>query len=362
MIEMNEVRSATLMTPGPVNLHPRVMEALARPMQHHRTAAFRGRVQRVNAELQTVFGTRRPVLTLTASGSGGMEAAMANLISPGERVAVIASGKFGERWAELAAAFGAEARLLTLPWGKSADPAAVERLLAETRPVALFFTYCETSTGSLHPVREIAEIARRHGVLTVLDAITGVLAHPLPMDEWGLDVVVGGSQKAFMLPPGLAFVAVSARAEERLRQSTNARYYLDLRAALDTWEAGDFPWTPAISLLAALEVSLEILLQEGVDQGIARFAAMADRTRRGVRELGLEIYPDVPSNSLTVVKVPEGCDGKTVLDRIESRHGLRLAGGQGKLKGKIWRFGHMGFLTDRDVEASLAAMGDVLRS
>lgn len=358
---MSKERPAVLMTPGPVNLHPRVMEALSAPMQHHRTSAFRARVQHVNGQLQTVFGTKRPVLTLTASGTGGMEAALANLISPGERVAVIASGKFGERWGELAAAYGVEARLLTLPWGESADPSAVERFLDETKPVALFCTYCETSTGSLHPVREIAQIARERGVLTVVDAITGLLAHPLPMDEWGLDAVVGGSQKAFMLPPGLAFVALSARAEERCRKSTNARYYLDLRAALDNWEAGDFPWTPAISLIDALEVALDILLQEGVDQGIARFAHMADRTRKGVAALGLELYPKVPSNSLTVVKVPEGADGKSVLDLIESRHGLRLAGGQGKLKGKIWRFGHMGYLTDRDVEASLAAMRDVIK-
>ncbi|MCA9726462.1 MAG: alanine--glyoxylate aminotransferase family protein [Candidatus Eisenbacteria bacterium] len=359
---MNSADRTILMTPGPVNLHPRVREALGSAIVHHRTGPFRDLVRGVNRRLQQVFATEQPVLILTTSGTGAMEASVANLFSPGDRVGVISSGKFGERWAELAGTYGLEPHLLTVPWGESADPGAVARLLDETSPRGLLFTHCETSTGALHPVREIAAEARRRGVLTVVDGITGLIAHELAMDAWGIDVVVGGSQKAFMLPPGLAFVGLSAQAQDAVRASKNPRYYLDLRPALEQWEAGDFPFTPGVGLIQGLDVALQVIFEEGLAETRARFHRMAERTRDGVRELGLRIYPQHPSDSLTVAQVPEGIDGKAVLDRIVKEDGIRLAGGQGKLKNKIWRFGHMGYLRDEDVEASLAAMKRALQA
>lgn len=349
-------RGPILMTPGPVDLHPRVLEMLGTAIPHHRTGPFRETVRGVHAKLQQVFATEQPVLILASSGTGAMEAAVANLFSPGDSVAVIDSGKFGRRWAELAAAYGLNAHLLTIPWGESADPSAVARLLDETKPRGLFFTHCETSTGSLHPVREITAEAKRRGVLSIVDGITGLIAHELAMDEWGIDAVVGGSQKAFMLPPGLAFLALSEEAQSRVRTSSSPRYYLDLRPALEEWRSGDFPFTPAISLIRGLDVALDVILEEGLTETRARFQRMAARTREGANALGLEIYPRHPSDSLTVVRVPAGIDGKAVLDSIVREDGIRLAGGQGKLKNDVWRFGHMGYLNDKDVEASLRAL------
>lgn len=350
------VRIPSLHTPGPVNAHPRVLEALAQPMRHHRTAAFRETVVETQRRLQAVYRTTQPVVILTASGTGAMEAAVANLGSPGDKVGVVSVGKFGERWAHLAAAYGQQPHLLDVPWGRSADPAAVKELLGRTGARVLFVQYCETSTGALNPLREILEIAREHDVYTVVDAITGLLAHPLPMDEWGADAVIGGSQKAFMLPPGLAFIGLSERAQARVRETTSSRFYFDLRPALDKWASGDFPWTPGISLIQGLNVALEVLLEEGLDAVHARFARLADKARREVQDMGLTIYPERPSNSLTVVEVPEGISGKDVLDRIEREDGIRLAGGQESLKNKIWRLGHMGHYSEADLDHALSAL------
>lgn len=340
----------SLHTPGPVNAHPLVLEALAQPMRHHRTADFRAQVVATQKRLQQVYQTERPVVVLTSSGSGAMEAAVANLCSPGEKVAVVAMGKFGERWAEISAAYGMDVHLLAVEWGKSADPDAVRDLLDRTGARALFLQYCETSTGALNPLQEILALAREREVFTGVDAITGLLAHPLPMDEWGADAVVGGSQKAFMLPPGLAFLGLSERAQARLKETRSPRFYFDLRPALEKWASGDFPWTPAISLVQGLSAALDVLLENGLEAVWDRFADHAGRSRAVARELGLEIFPEHPANSLTVMKVPEGMDGQRLIERIEREFGIRLAGGQGKLKGKIVRLGHMGHYTDADLD------------
>lgn len=353
---------ATLMTPGPVNLHPRVMEAMALPLRHHRTSEFCEVTARINQKLRPVFQTEGPVLTLAGSGTAAMEATVANLTSPGGRAVAIDSGKFGERWTKIAQAYGLDCRTIKVPWGESADPEIVARVLDEHRPDVLLATYCETSTGALHPIQELTQIAREHQVLTVVDAITGLIAHPLPMDEWGVDAVVGGSQKAMMLPPGLAFVALSPQAQEVCHRTTHSRFYLDLRAALAKEKSDDFPYTPAINLLMGLEASLTLFEEEGLPQVWGGFARRAGQTREGLQSLGLSIFPQHPSNSLTVVQVPEDIDGKKSLGWIEREHGIRLAGGQEHLKGRIWRFGHMGYLTEEDVERSLKAVAAALES
>lgn len=352
----------SLHTPGPVNVPPQVVEAMGRPMPHHRTETFQKIVEGANAKLQRVFQTNEPVMTLATSGTGAMEASVCNLLSPGDKAVVVSSGKFGERWGQLTKTYGIETEIIEVPWGEAVDPELVATTLDRVRPKAVYLTYSETSTGVLHPIEELARIAKERNVLSVVDAITGLIAHPLPMDDWGVDVVVCGSQKAIMLPPGLSFIALSKRAQEACAEAKSPRYYLDLRKALKKWEAADFPYTPAVTLIMGLDRSLDLILDEGLDATLARFARMSDRCRAGLGELGLEPYTNSPARSLTVACVPEGVNAKFILDFVERNHHIRLAGGQDSLKGKVLRFGHMGYLKEDDVEAALAAVGDALEA
>jgi aspartate aminotransferase-like enzyme len=354
-----------LFTPGPVEVPPEALLAESRPLIHHRTPEFRAELAKAFEGLRYVFCTEDPVLLLAASGTGGMEAAVANLVSAGDKVAVVRGGKFGDRWAGLARAYGAEVLDLPVEWGQSAEPAAVRAALKSHPGVkVLFLTHSETSTGVRHDVRELAAAAREAGALSVVDAITSLGAMELRTADWGIDVVVGGSQKGFMIPPGLAFVSVGPRAREAAAACKTPRFYFDFARMLKSHEAGDTPFTPAISLVRALLVTLDRMKGEGLEAMWARHARNGAAARAAMKALGLAIYPKIPSEALTTVLAPEGLPSDAIIKDVLKNHGMRMANGQDKLKGRIFRIGHLGMYTAKDIldvvgaiEASLATLG-----
>jgi aspartate aminotransferase-like enzyme len=352
-----------LLTPGPVAVPERVREAMARTLLHHRAPEFLPVLEEVFSGLKQVFQTDRDVLLLACSGSGAMEAAVANVFSAGDRVVVVRGGKFGERWAELCEAYGVEAVCVDVEWGQAVDPAAVRAALDATPDArAVLVQASETSTGVLHPIRELAELVHeKPGRLIVVDGISGVGVHDLPMDAWGLDVVVSGSQKSWMLPPGLAFIALSEAAEQAVGESTGPRYYLDLRKELVSQRKNSTTFTPAVSLIVGLREALRLLLAEGIQNVFARHEAMAHIVRSGAEALGLELYaPTSPAFSCTSIHVPDGLDGKALVKRMRDVYGMTIADGQGKASGKMFRIGHMGDVDGFDMLSAIAGLEMVL--
>ncbi len=356
-----------LFTPGPVAVPERVREAMARTLIHHRAPAFLPVLEEVRANLKLVFQTERDVLLLASSGTGAMEAAVANLFSPGDRVVVVRAGKFGERWAELCDAFGVETVCVDVEWGRAVDPSEV-RAAFESAPdaKALLVQASETSTGAYHPIRELADLVHESPErLMVVDGISGVGVHDLPMDAWGLDVVVSGSQKSWMLPPGLAFIALSDAAERAVNESAGRRYYLDLRKELASQRKNSTTWTPPVSLIVGLREALAMLLEEGLPKLFARHEAMARMVRGACEALGLELFaPESPAFSCTSVRVPDGLDGKALIRRMRDVYGMTVADGQGQASGRMFRVGHMGDLDGFDmlsvvagIEMALADLG-----
>jgi aspartate aminotransferase-like enzyme len=349
-----------LFTPGPVPVPDRVRLAMAQPIIHHRAADFIPVFQKCKAGLQRVFQTESPVLIFASSGTGAMDAAVSNLLSPGDRALVVRGGKFGERWAEICEAYGVHATCIDVPWGQGVDPAELERALeADPEIRAVYLQASETSTASRHPVREIAEIVhRRDDCLVVVDAITAVGVYDLPMDAWGLDVVLSGSQKAFMLPPGLAFMGLSERARSFMQSSRCSHYYFDLEKELASLPTDQTSWTPAVALLFGLAEALDIILeQEGLEQTFARTEKLAHATREAMRAIGLELLaPDAPSPACTAVKVPDGIDGQALRKTLRDQLGYTVADGQGPLKGKIFRIAHLGYFDRFDTIACIAAV------
>jgi aspartate aminotransferase-like enzyme len=355
------MRKSRLLTPGPVAVPERVLLAMAQPLVHHRTPEFAAIFGEVREGLRRVFQTTRDVLVLSASGTGAMEAAVANLVARGDRVLVVRGGKFGERFAELCSAWGADTVCIDVPAGEAVSPAAVDAALARHPDArALFVQACETSTGVWHPVRELAERVRERGPLLVVDGITGVGVQDLPMDAWGIDVLISASQKALLVPPGLAFVALGERAEAALGRASGPRYYFDLRRELREQRRGGTGFTASISLLFGLRESLRMLQEEGLPRVFARHAALAATARAAARALELELFARVPASATTAVRVPAGIDGKLLVRRLREEHGVALAGGQGDLEGRIFRIGHMGATDGLDLLAAFAALEVVL--
>ncbi len=357
-----------LLTPGPTPVPPEVREVMARPIPHHRTPEFQRILKEVAAELKTIFGTAQEVLLLTSSGTGAMEAAVTNLLSPKDQAIVVRGGKFGERWAELCEAHGISVIPIDPPWGKPLGKEHGDQiqtaLKRERRIKAVFTTLCETSTGVRFDVREIAErVHRESDALVVVDAVSGLMADPFAMDAWGIDVAVAGSQKGLMLPPGLSFIALSDRAWAAVPKSQCSKYYFDLTLARQAWADGDTPFTPAISLIMGLAESLRMIKALRPDRIIATHEAHAEMVREKIRALGLELYTDssCASNAVTAVKVPPGIDGKEILKRLKTEHGIVLAGGQGKeLAGRIFRIATMGAIGAEEIHRALAALEQVL--
>ncbi len=358
-----------LMTAGPTPLPPAVSQVMAEPMLYHRAPAFIEVYARVLERLKTVFQTEGDVLMFASSGTGAMESAVANLVRPGEPAVVASCGKFGERWGELCEAYGARTLLHDAGWGLKVEPADLERLLDEEPDAALVFTtLSETSTGVVNDVRELTEVAHRHDALLVVDAVSALGAVPIPQDEWGVDVVVAGSQKALMSPPGLAFASPNERALRRASQLPGRRYYFDwdATAAGQRKDPPDSPFTPAVGLVTALDVALGMIEAEGLEQVFERHRTLGRAARAAVKALGPDAAegpgvhlfgPEDPgANVVTAIALPDDVDGAQVPKLMRDRYGITIAGGQGKLKGKIARIAHCGYFGAFDVLASIAGL------
>ncbi|MGD8817127.1 MAG: alanine--glyoxylate aminotransferase family protein [Acidobacteriota bacterium] len=359
------LKKPRLFTAGPTPLHPDAMRAASGAVPYHRTPEFAARFQRVQKGLQAAFRTAGPVAVLTTSGTGAMEAALASLFAAGDRVVVIAGGKFGERWAEIGRAYALDVVEMTVPPGHAVTPAAVAQQVAESTPVrGLFLTASETSTGTLYEVQPIVEAVRGVApeIVTVVDAITSVGALPIATDDWGLDAVIGGAQKAFMVPPGLAFVACSPRGWQLVdNDSDTPRYYLDLRKYAASAHKSQTPFTPGIGLLLALEASLDAIAEAGGIGALEDNAArLASACRAAAAALDLELLSHAPSPAVTAIKAPEPGTAPEIVAAMRDRHGAQLSGGQGDLKPDIFRIGHIGYVDDLDLLGVLAALEGVL--
>jgi len=354
-----------LMTAGPTPVPPKVSQVMAEPVLYHRAPAFIEVYARCLERLPRVFQTSNDVLCFAASGTGAMESAVVNLTRPGEPALVASCGKFGERWAELCDAHGAATRRLEAGWGSKVEPDALDRALAESGAATVFTTLSETSTGVVNDVRALAATAHAHDALIVVDAVSALGAVPVRQDEWGLDVVVSGSQKALMCPPGLAFASASEEALARAADAAGGSYYFDWQraAAGQRKDPPDSPFTPAVGLFMALDVALGMIEDEGLDRVHDRHRLLGRAAREAARALDLELYgpEDENANVVTAVALPDGIDGAQVPKRMRDRFGITIAGGQGQLKGRILRIAHCGYFGAFDVVIAVAGLEMTLR-
>jgi len=346
-----------LFTPGPVEIPPRILAALAQVPTHHRTDEFRAVVKHVSEELRWLHQTAGEVFMLAASGTGAMEATVVNLMEPGRRALAIAGGKFGERWGSILEAYGLPHDVIEVEWGAAVDTAEVARRLDRDPSIAVVFgTHSETSTGALHDVQALARITRERGRRLAVDAITSVGVHALPQDTWGIDVVVCGSQKGMMIPPGLATISLAPFAAAAIEGDRPPRYYWDLRKARKNLPLGETAFTPPVSLILALRESLAMMREEGLDEVHRRHKRLAHATRAGAEAIGFKVFSSSPSHSVTALTAPSGIDSAAVVKRLRSEHGILVAGGQDRLKGKILRIGHMGNYDFGDILVVLGAL------
>lgn len=351
-----------LLCPGPTPAPEETLLELARPVTFHRSSQFRAVLKEVTEDLGKVFCTTQPVMTITASGTGAMEAAAANLLVPGGKAICLISGRWGERWRNLCKAFGVTAIEVKSEYGEAVPPSALEKVLTEHPDATVVFaTLSETATGVVNDVQGYGAITRDRSQILVVDGISGLGVMPCPMDAWGVDVMVTGSQKALMLPPGLAFIALSDKAWKVVEANYTLpnpprTFYFDLRKYRENLKGNDTPFTPANTMIKALRLSLKRLLEEGLENCYRRHSRMAAAARAAAQGLGLELLAKVPSNGLTVFKVPQGVDGQAILGALEKEHGIRIAGGQDTLKGKILRLAHMGYIDFFEVLAAVAAL------
>ena len=348
-----------LFTPGPTMVPPEVALAEAQPMIHHRTPQFSQIFYEVSEDLKYLFQTKTgEVFTLMSSGTGAMEACVANVLSKGNKALVVVSGKFGERWAELCKCFGIETITIDVENGKAVNPADIDAALRKTKGInVVFTTQCETSTGVVHDIKSISPIVKGHGALLVVDAITGIGVHQLLMDEWNIDVAITGSQKGCMMPPGLAFVCVNSSAWGVIEKTDLPRYYWDFRKMRKNLKDKTTPFTPAVSLVMAMKTALEMIKKEGIENVWKRHARLANATREGAKAIGLELFAGAnSSNVLTAIKAPKGIDVDKIIKKLRDETGVTFTGGQDEMKGKMIRIGHMGYVNDFDVIIAIAAL------
>ncbi|HJS49693.1 MAG TPA: alanine--glyoxylate aminotransferase family protein [Gaiellaceae bacterium] len=351
-------RKRYLMAPGPTPVPPEVLAAGAQPVLHHRGPDFRALMLRTLGRLQEVCRTRNDVLLFTASGSAAFESAVVNLLSPGERVLAVMAGEFGERWAALARAYDVDVHELRYAWGETPRAEDVRARLEETGARTVLLVHSETSTGVVSDVHALAQVAHDTGALVVVDAVSSLGAVPLETDAWGLDVVVAGSQKALMTPPGLSVVTVSSAAWERSRGATLPRFYFDWERMRASLETGSTPFTPAVTIVAGLDVALGLVLEEGLDAAFARHAALGRACREGAKAMGLELFsPDEDRSAIvTAILTPNGVDARELVLALRDRFGITVAGGHGELGSKMFRIGHIGYYDVFDITTALAAV------
>ncbi|MEW6247465.1 MAG: alanine--glyoxylate aminotransferase family protein [Nitrospirota bacterium] len=353
-----------LLAPGPTPVPPEVLLAMARPVIHHRAPEFVQVFAEVREDLKWLFQTRNDVLILASSGTGGMEGSVSNFLSPGDKALCVNAGKFGERWVKLCKTFGAQVAEIKVEWGRAVDPQAVADALKKDPSIkAVYVQASETSTGVAHDVKTLAEIVKPYeGTILVVDAITALGVFDIKTDVWGIDVVITGSQKALMLPPGLAFVSVSEKAWQLAEKAKNGAFYFNFKKERDSQIKNQTAYTPAVSLILGLQEVLKMLKAEGLEAVFARQAALAQAMREGVKAAGLSLFPkESPSDAVTAVSAPEGVDGQAIYKNLRVQYGITAAGGQDHLKGKIFRLSHMGYMDRFDVITALAAVEMVLR-
>lgn len=346
-----------LLAPGPVPVPPRALLAMAKPVIHHRLPEFSAILTKIREDLRYLFQTQQDVLFFASSGTGAMEACVANLFSPGDEVIVVRGGKFGERWGELAETYGLQPIYIDVPWGEAVRVEEVQQAL-EAHPKArgVLVQAHETSTGVKHPVDKLAALTKESEALLVVDAISALGVYPLPFDALGIDAMVAGSQKSLALPPGLSFVALSSRAWERVEQTRSPRYYFDFRREKKALGKETTAFTPAVSLLYGLAEILSRIREVGLETLFAHYARLAGACRAGVAALGLELFAQEPCEALTIVKVPEGVDGARLMKLMREKYQVTMAGGQAKLKGKVVRIAHLGYQGPLDVVMALATL------
>jgi aspartate aminotransferase-like enzyme len=351
-----------LLSPGPTPIPNEVALAMSETMIHHRTPQFNKVFEEARQGLKTLFGTNGDVLMLASSGTGAMEAAVSNLFSPGDKVLVINGGKFGERWLNIANAFGLDPIEVKVKWGQAVKVDVVEKQLKLHPDIqSVMIQASETSTTVLHPIKEIANLTK-NGPLFLVDGVTAVGVLPVPLDEWGIDALVTGSQKALMLPPGLGFIALSERAWQQTKKAKLPRFYFDLNLERKNQAKGSGAFTPAVSLIFGLRASLNMMAREGFDRVYARHARLARATRAAATAMGLKLLaPDSPSPAATGIFLPDGLDADKVLDYLRDQMGVILAEGQDQLKGKAIRIAHVGYMGAFDVITAIAALEMALR-
>jgi aspartate aminotransferase-like enzyme len=353
-----------LFSPGPTMLPPEVLLKMAEPIMHHREPEFEKIFAEIREGLKYLFQTKNEVLIFTSSGTGAMEGAVSNILSKKDKAIVVRGGKFGERWGEICQAYGIEFIPIDVEWGTAVDPKRIKDLLESDRSIRAVYTQAsETSTGVRHPIEAIADLVKRYeDRVIVVDAITGIGVFDLPTDAWGLDVVVSGSQKALMLPPGLSFATLSEKAWKLAEKSDLPRYYFDFKKELKNTKKNQSSYTPAISLFVGLRETLRMIRSEGLEAVFRRHETLAEATRRAVKAMGLELFaPDSPSNAVTAVKIPGGIDGEKLKDLFFEKFGITVAEGQDRAKGKIIRIAHLGYYERLDMVMVISALEMLLR-
>lgn len=346
-----------LFTPGPTPVSEQASLAMAQPIIHHRTKAFESIIQEVREDLRWLFQTKQDPLLIASSGTGAMEGTVTNLFSKGDRVIVVDGGKFGERWWKIGQAYGLETDIIKVEWGRAVEPQEIEKRLKNGNVRGLLVQASESSTGVYHPIREIAEIVKKYpDCLLAVDAISALCAINLPMDAWGIDLLLAASQKGLGLPPGLAFVALSEKAWGFAGKATLPRFYFDFKKEQKNLQKNQTAYTPAISLITGLAAVLRELKREGLEALFSRHERMAQATREAVQAMRLKLYAKSPSNSLTAVVSPDGIDARKIVKHLQDRFNITIAGGQDEAKGKIFRIAHLGYYDELDMVSVLAAL------
>jgi len=352
-----------LLAPGPTPVPPEALLAMAMPIIHHRAPDFLPVLDSAKKGLQWLYQTKNEVLILCSTGTGGMDGSVSNFLSPGDDVLVINGGKFGERWTKICQAYGMKVEEILVEWGHAAKPEAVEAALKKNpRIKAVFVQANETSTGVYHDVKSIAAVVKKTDALFVVDAISALVAHDIRTDEWGIDVMIGGSQKGVMLPPGLAFVSVSEKAWKMADTAKTPKFYFNFKKERENLAKNQTNFTSAVTLIIGLNACIKMLQDEGLENVLKRHDKLARATRAGATALGLKLFPkESPSNALTAIEAPAGIDGQAIYKNLREKYGITGAGGQDKLKGKIFRIAHLGYADTFDAITAIAGIEMVLK-